>query len=401
VLSLCRWTGLAALGACGVDHWDAAAVEEERTDGLDVRAATHRPPADHTALHLLAYSLYPPLMVAGPIVSFNAFVSQLSLQISRQVGFQSTFLYTLRWAGALVLLEAWLHAFPVYAVNASRVQVCEGLPVGVPVPADLVGQGSYAESGGSLLLEAGSFVPDTHDAQLPRCHHQLMLRWLGLQEGLAIWETSVLLLWLKFVVLWRFFRGVALWDGIVCEENQAQCVWMTSSIAGFWKGWHRSFNRWIVRYMYIPMGGARSSAFVQAGSGLVVFVFVALWHEFSVHLLVWGFVFGLLSAPEIIASRLLHNSSSAWAEGVRAHWLYPLMTACQGVVAVYILIFGNLLGFSSGLVGAESYFQRFASWRGLLAWGVYTLWHVCAVQITSTVRAARGYDVARPPFRAK
>ncbi len=102
-----------------------------------------------------------------------------------------------------------------------------------------------------------------------------------------------------------------------------------SPLAGFWKGWHCSFNRWLVRYVYVPLGGHRhgygygsSCSPVQqqpsnrhtpthtrccidmvcnrrqALAAFVVFVFVALWHDMNSALFTWGLLFGILFAPE-------------------------------------------------------------------------------------------------------
>lgn len=32
--------------------------------------------------------------------------------------------------------------------------------------------------------------------------------------------------------------------------------WMTDNytLRGFWRGWHCSFNRWLIRYIYVPLG---------------------------------------------------------------------------------------------------------------------------------------------------
>jgi D-alanyl-lipoteichoic acid acyltransferase DltB (MBOAT superfamily) len=55
------------------------------------------------------------------------------------------------------------------------------------------------------------------------------------------------LMWLKFLVMWRFFRLWALADGVDPPENMTRCMSNNYSIEMFWKGWHSSFNKWIVR----------------------------------------------------------------------------------------------------------------------------------------------------------
>ena len=63
-------------------------------------------------------------------------------------------------------------------------------------------------------------------------------------------------MWLKFAVIWRFFRLWAMASGQECPENMLRCVNNSPSVLEFWKSWHHSFNRWLVRYVYVPLGGS-------------------------------------------------------------------------------------------------------------------------------------------------
>lgn len=44
-------------------------------------------------------------------------------------------------------------------------------------------------------------------------------------------------------------------------------------VQGFWKGWHVSFNQWLVRYIYVPLGGSS----LRLLNIWLIFTFVALW----------------------------------------------------------------------------------------------------------------------------
>ena len=73
------------------------------------------------------------------------------------------------------------------------------------------------------------------------------------------------------------------------------------SALGFWRAWHRSYNLWIVRYLYIPLGGTQR----LAATSILVFTFVALWHDLSPRLLAWGWLAALFILPEIAARKAL------------------------------------------------------------------------------------------------
>jgi hypothetical protein len=67
--------------------------------------------------------------------------------------------------------------------------------------------------------------------------------------------TSLMVLnfmWLKFAVIWRFFRLWALVSGVEVPENMLRCVNNNATILGFWKGWHASYNRWLVGLHSLP-----------------------------------------------------------------------------------------------------------------------------------------------------
>jgi D-alanyl-lipoteichoic acid acyltransferase DltB (MBOAT superfamily) len=69
-------------------------------------------------------------------------------------------------------------------------------------------------------------------------------------------------------------------------------------LQGFWRNWHASFNLWLVRYMYVPLGG---SAW-RAANVWPIFTFVALWHDLEWRLLAWAWLSSLLLAPELVGA---------------------------------------------------------------------------------------------------
>ncbi|KAI6143846.1 glycerol uptake protein 1, partial [Pisolithus thermaeus] len=75
---------------------------------------------------------------------------------------------------------------------------------------------------------------------------------------------------------WRFFRLWSLASGIDPPEHMVRCMANNYSMTGFWRGWHRSYNLWIV-YIYIPPSGMNN----VAAPTLLILTSVALWHELS------------------------------------------------------------------------------------------------------------------------
>ena len=58
------------------------------------------------------------------------------------------------------------------------------------------------------------------------------------------------------------------------------------------------------RYIYIPLGGTRNVLV----SSVLIFTFVALWHDLSFKLLAWGWLVSLFLIPELIARAVLPRS---------------------------------------------------------------------------------------------
>jgi hypothetical protein len=111
-----------------------------------------------------------------------------------------------------------------------------------------------------------------------------------------------------------------------------RCMANNYSALGFWRAWHRSYNLWIVRYLYIPLGGTRR----LAATSVLVFTFVALWHDLSPRLLAWGWLAALFILPEVVAKKAVPPSL------VRA----CLPSPSGGTAYVFV----NSLGTSGGTV---------------------------------------------------
>ena len=92
-------------------------------------------------------------------------------------------------------------------------------------------------------------------------------------------------------------------DGIDTVENMTRCMFNQHSPSEFWRTWHRSFNRWIIRYMYIPLGGKHKMIY----NIWIIFTFVAFWHDIELHLLAWGWIIALFLIPEYFLTRLFNR----------------------------------------------------------------------------------------------
>ena len=272
------------------------------------RQNTPRPLKDYSFVHFLAYCLYIPCYIAGPTTTFNAFVSHVQ-------GAQTTHdrryvvVYALRWLFCLGLLEVGTRNVYVWALSKNR---------------------SFTENADPLHMAMVGFF---------------------LLNGL----------WLKFAVIWRHARLFCLLDGIEVPENLTRCVNNNFTIAGFWRNWHRSYNAWLIRYIYLPLGG-RTYRLLNVWP---VFLFVAMWHDLQLNLLKWGVVMAVFMMPETLCIAYFGESErTAWLRR-KPWWRY--VKAVVGTLNITVLVGANLVGFGFG-ASADSLLQRVLSLSAVLGW---------------------------------
>jgi D-alanyl-lipoteichoic acid acyltransferase DltB (MBOAT superfamily) len=170
----------------------------------------------------------------------------------------------------------------------------------------------------------------------------------------AVATTAVFLLlnlmWLKFAVMWRLSRLWAMLDGVCAPENMLRCLCNSFSISGFWRGWHASFNAWLLRYLYIPL--TQPAGVSRHAAAAITFLFTALWHDFEARLLAWAGlnIVALVierTATEVVARRVQHGLQGR-------EWLWRQIRAAAGAANILMLISFNAIGYGGGLSGLRS-----------------------------------------------
>lgn len=67
------------------------------------------------------------------------------------------------------------------------------------------------------------------------------------------------------------------------------------SIRDFWKRWHISLTKFLTKYVYIPLGGSRKGIIFTYVNTLIVFLVSGLWHGANWTFILWGLLHGLFS----------------------------------------------------------------------------------------------------------
>lgn len=297
-----------------------------------------------TCLHYLEYLYYPPLLIAGPIISFNSFVAQKNLK--SRVPFKVIFLYGMRWLACLGVLEGLLRLFFVVAIKDAKAFL--------------------------------GFSP----IQL-----------------FAVAYFNLKVIWLKLMIIWRFFRWFALVDGVVSPENMLRCMSNNHSLLGFWRAWHHSFNLWVTRYkeqskvikplhslflithryLYIPLGGSRW-AFLNIWP---VFAFVAIWHDINPALLSWAILVPLAIIPELVCTGWLMPSLTKLLPNA---FFLRHVAALGATLNIAMLMTANLVGFAVGVDGTKQLLAGLAArgpWAavGFFLWLLVTFYAAAQLQL--------------------
>ncbi|XP_048225768.1 membrane-bound O-acyltransferase gup1 isoform X2 [Ricinus communis] len=256
----------------------------------------------------LSYLVYAPLYIAGPIMSFNAYASQLDMP-QKNYAARDVFWYGSRWIFSFLLMELFTHLFHYNA---------------------------FAISGLWKLLSP--------------------------MDIFIIGYGVLNFMWLKFYLIWRYFRFWSLICGVEAPENMPRCINNCYNLETFWKNWHASYNKWLVRYMYIPLGGTQRKLL----NIWVIFTFVAVWHDLEWKLISWAWLTCLFFIPEMLVKSVANGMQ---AENAFGEFLFRELRAVAGAITITCLMVANLVGYVIGPSGINWLISQFLTRKGLPVFG--------------------------------
>jgi D-alanyl-lipoteichoic acid acyltransferase DltB (MBOAT superfamily) len=76
--------------------------------------------------------------------------------------------------------------------------------------------------------------------------------------------------------------------------------YFSQSVTEFWRRWHISLSTWFRDYVYVPLGGSRTTRGRLIRNILVTFVLSGLWHGANWTFVIWGGIMGLAIALEVL-----------------------------------------------------------------------------------------------------
>ena len=163
--------------------------------------------------------------------------------------------------------------------------------------------------------------------------------------------------------------GTAKLFGIKLMRN-FNVPYFSRNIAEFWRRWHISLTTWFRDYVYIPLGGSRTTKAKVIRNIFIIFILCGFWHGANTTYIVWGAYHALLFLPLILLGRNRKYTNEV-AEGK----LLPSVKEICMMLATFMLVVLGRIIYRAGTIGdAWHYFSSMFSpeiWKASYMFFVY------------------------------
>ncbi|XP_057704735.1 protein-cysteine N-palmitoyltransferase HHAT isoform X2 [Corythoichthys intestinalis] len=188
---------------------------------------------------LLSYTFYHPLFYNGPVITYNDYVEQMQRPVKEHKQPKTGACYLLLRAARILawwcIAEYMIHTMYMHAIQSNETYL-EILP-------------PWALGGLALALVQFFFV--------------------------------------KYLVLYGLPSMLATLDQLV-PPDLPRCVSIMYSFTGMWRHFDKGLYRWLLRYIYVPLGGSHHGVLYKMLSTALAFGFVCLWHGGHDYLQCWA-----------------------------------------------------------------------------------------------------------------
>jgi alginate O-acetyltransferase complex protein AlgI len=149
-------------------------------------------------------------------------------------------------------------------------------------------------------------------------------------------ERWALPLWL-FAYGWKIYFDFSAYSDIAIGSGRLfglkipenfDWPYFRTNIAEFWRHWHMSLYKWLVDYVFIPLGGSRGSKAFVCRNVMIVMLVSGIWHGAGLNFVVWGAWHGAL----LVVHRLW--SGGRREQNVAPSWLGRLASCALTYICV-------------------------------------------------------------------
>lgn len=152
-----------------------------------------------------------------------------------------------------------------------------------------------------LLADALAVVVDTEFGNI---------LYLDTLSAWAVLIFFVLELYFDFSGYSDMARGIGRMFGFELPEN-FNAPLKAVSVKDFWRRWHMTLSRFLMTYIYFPLGGNRKGKARQCLNLAIVFLASGIWHGASWNFVLWGCLHGLAVVWETVFPRLRFKRKTA------------------------------------------------------------------------------------------
>ncbi len=178
-------------------------------------------------------------------------------------------------------------------------------------------------------------------------------------KDILVADRWILLVWL-FSYGWKIYFDFSAYSdiaigsgrlfGIKIPEN-FNWPYFRCSITSFWQHWHISLYRWLVDYVFIPVGGSRGSLLLICRNILIVMIVSGIWHGAALHFVMWGIWHGLLL--------VVHRLWTTWhKQKVTKHDRISSLSSFIGWLLTYISVNIGWAFFAMDIKTSTVFFQK-------------------------------------------
>lgn len=150
------------------------------------------------------------------------------------------------------------------------------------------------------------------------------------RDDIALADRWVLPIWL-IAYGWKIYFDFSAYSDIAIGSGRLFGIripenfdwpYCRTNIADFWKHWHISLYKWLVDYVFIPLGGSRVPRLRALANIVIVMLVSGLWHGAGLNFIAWGAWHGiLLIVHRVWSERKKSTADSATLMHRSAAWL--------------------------------------------------------------------------------
>lgn len=108
--------------------------------------------------------------------------------------------------------------------------------------------------------------------------------------------------------------------------------YFSRDIAEFWRRWHISLSTWFRDYLYIPLGGSRSTILKNIRNTFIIFIISGFWHGANWTFIAWGALNAIYFLPLLLTKNNRKN-----IEIVAANQTWPNLKELSGIFITFSL----------------------------------------------------------------